>query len=131
MTQEVGYPVGKRRTKRLIEVMGLETVYPKPNTSVPNKEHAVFPYQLRDVDIAKPNQVWAADITYVRMKGGHVYLFAIMDWHSRYVIQWAVSPTLEAEFFVEALRNALLKGKCEIFNTDQGVQFTSNSGSTH
>lgn len=117
LSQEVGYPV---------EVMGLETVYPKPNTSVPNKEHTVFPYLLRDIDIKKPNQVWAADITYVRMKGGHVYLLAIMDWYSRYVIQWAVSQTLEAEFCVEALRNALLKGRCEIFNTDQGAQFTSN-----
>ncbi|WP_462095275.1 DDE-type integrase/transposase/recombinase, partial [Legionella pneumophila] len=104
LSQEVGYPVGKRRIKRLMELMGLETVYPKPNTSVPNKEHTVYPYLLRDVDITRPNQVWAADITYVRMKGGHVYLLAIMDWYSRYVIQWALSPTLEAEFCVEALR---------------------------
>lgn len=125
LSQEVGYPVGKRRIKRLMEVMGLETVYPKPNTSVPNKEHTVYPYLLREIDITRPNQVWAADITYVRMKGGHVYLLAIMDWYSRYVIQWALSPTLEAEFCVEALRNALLQGRCEIFNTDQGAQFTS------
>ena len=86
----------------------------------------MYPYLLRDIDITRPNQVWAADITYVRMKGGHVYLLAIMDWYSRYVIQWAVSPTLEAEFCVEALRNALLQERCEIFNTDQGAQFTSN-----
>jgi putative transposase len=126
LSHEVGYPVGKRRIKRLMEVMGLETVYPKPNTSVPSKEHTVYPYLLRDIDITKPNQVWAADITYVRMKGGHVYLLAIMDWYSRYVIQWALSPTLEAEFCVEALKNALLQVRCEIFNTDQGAQFTSN-----
>ena len=105
--------------------MGLETVYPKPNTSVPNKEHEVFPYLLRDINITKPNQVWAADITYIRMKGSHVYLIAIMDWYSRYVIEWALSPNLEAEFCVEALRNALLRERCEIFNTDQGSQFTS------
>ena len=105
--------------------MGLETVYPKPNTSVPNKEHEVFPYLLRDINITKPNQVWAADITYIRMKGSHVYLIAIMDWYSRYVIEWALSPNLEAEFCVEALRNALLRERCEIFNTDQGSQYTS------
>jgi len=85
----------------------------------------VFPYLLRDINITKPNQVWAADITYIRMKGSHVYLIAIMDWYSRYVIEWALSPNLEAEFCVEALRNALLRERCEIFNTDQGSQFTS------
>jgi putative transposase len=125
LSKEVGYPVGKRRVKKLMEMMGLLTVYPKPNTSVPNKEHEVFPYLLRDVDITKPNQVWAADITYIRMKGKHVYLVAIMDWYSRYVIGWAISPTMEAEFCVETLRNALLHSRCEIFNTDQGSQFTS------
>lgn len=126
LSEQVGYPVGKRRVKRLMEIMGLETVYPKPNTSVPNKEHTIFPYLLREVDIIRPNQVWAADITYVRMKGRHVYLVAIMDWYSRYVIEWALSPTLEADFCIEALKNALLKARCEIFNTDQGSQFTSN-----
>lgn len=125
LSKEVGYPVGKRRIKRLMEVMGLSTVYPKPDTSVPNKEHAVFPYLLREMNITRPNQVWVADITYIRMKGGHVYLVAIMDWYSRYVLEWAVSPSLEAAFCVEALKNALLHGKCEIFNTDQGSQFTS------
>ena len=125
LSKEVGYPVGKRRVKKLMEKMGLSTVYPKPNTSVPNKEHEVFPYLLRDVNIIRPNQVWAADITYIRMKGRHVYLVAIMDWYSRYVINWAVSPNMEAEFCVEALRNALLHGRCDVFNTDQGSQFTS------
>ena len=125
LSKKVGYPVGRRRVKKLMEIMGLETVYPKPNTSVPNKEHEVFPYLLRDINITKPNQVWAADITYIRMKGSHVYLIAIMDWYSRYVIEWALSPNLEAEFCVEALRNALLRERCEIFNTDQGSQFTS------
>lgn len=125
LSKEVGYPVGRRRVKKLMKIMGLETVYPKPNTSVPNKEHEVFPYLLRDINITKPNQVWAADITYIRMKGSHVYLMAIMDWYSRYVIEWALSPNLEAEFCVEALRNTLLRERCEIFNTDQGAQFTS------
>jgi putative transposase len=126
LSKEVGYPVGKRLVKKLMEKMGLATVYPKPNTSVPNKEHEVFPYLLRDMDITRPNQVWAADITYIRMKGGHVYLVAIMDWYSRYVIQWAISPNMEAEFCVESLKNALLHARCEIFNTDQGAQFTSS-----
>jgi len=125
LSKEVGYPVGKRWVKKLMEKMGLSTVYPKPNTSVPNKEHEVFPYLLRDVNIIRPNQVWAADITYIRMKGRHVYLVAIMDWYSRYVINWSVSPNMEAEFCVEALRNALLHGRCDVFNTDQGSQFTS------
>ena len=118
LSKEVGYPVGKRRVKKLMEKIGLSTVYPKPNTSVPNKEHEVFPNLLRDVNIIKPNQVWAADTTYIRMKGRHVYLVAIMDWYSRYVLNWAVSPNMEAEFCVEALRNALLLGRCEVFNTD-------------
>lgn len=125
LSKEVGYPVGKRRVKKLMENMGLATIYPKPNTNVPNKEHEVFPYLLREMDITRPNQVWAADLTYIRMKGRHVYLIAIMDWYSRYVIHWAVSPNMEAEFCVEALRNGLLQGRCEIFNTDQGSQFTS------
>ena len=125
LSKKVGYPVGKRRVKKLMDNMGLATIYPKPNTSVPNKEHEVFPYLLRELDITRPNQVWATDFTYIRMKGRHVYLIAIMDWYSRYVIHWAVSPNMEAEFCIEALRNALLKGHCEIFNTDQGSQFTS------
>lgn len=127
LSKKVGYPVGKRRVKKLMENMGLSTIYPKPNTSVPNKEHEVFPYLLRELDITRPNQVWATDLTYIRMKGRHVYLIAIMDWYSRYVIHWAVSPNMEAEFCVEALRNALLEGHCEIFNTDQGSQFTSKN----
>lgn len=107
LSMEIGYPVGKRRVKNLMEKMGLATIYPKPNTSVPNKEHEVFPYLLREIDITRPNQVWAADLTYIRMKGRHVYLIAIMDWYSRFVINWAVSPNMEAEFCVEALRKVL------------------------
>jgi len=126
LTKKVGYVVGKRRVETLMKTMGLETVYPKPNTSAPNKEHEVFPYLLREMNIDKPDQVWSSDITYIRMRGKHVYLVAIMDWYSRYVIGWALSPNLEAEFCIEALRNALLDRKCEIFNTDQGSQFTSN-----
>ena len=89
LTKKVGYVVGKRRVKTLMKTMGLETVYPKPNTSAPNKEHEVFPYLLREMNIDKPDQVWSSDITYIRMRGKHVYLVAIMDWYSRYVIGWA------------------------------------------
>ncbi|HEL3599924.1 DDE-type integrase/transposase/recombinase [Legionella pneumophila] len=110
LSLEVGYPVGKRRIKRLMEAMGLETVYPKPNTSVPNKEHTVYPYLLRDIDITKPNQVWAADITYVRMKGGHVYLVAIMDWYSRYVLQWAVSPNIRSRILCRGAKKRVITG---------------------
>ena len=105
--------------------MGIATLYPKPNTSAPNKEHSVYPYLLRDIDINRANQVWSTDITYIPLLGSHVYLMAIIDWHSRYVIQWALSITLEANFCVLALKQALTKGRCEIFNTDQGSQFTS------
>ena len=107
--------------------MGLQTVYPKPNTSAPNKSHEVYPYLLKDADIIRPNQVWSADITYLPLQGSHVYLVAIIDWYSRFVLEWQVSISLEAEFCVDALRNALSRERCDIFNTDQGSQFTSSA----
>jgi len=125
LSSQVGYPVGKKRVATLMKKMGLETVYPKPNTSVPDKAHTIYPYLLRDKEIIAPNQVWSTDITYIPLLGSHVYLMAIIDWYSRYVIEWALSITLEADFCVEALRSALSQSHCDICNTDQGSQFTS------
>jgi len=120
-----GHAVGPKRVRRLLRRMGLEAIYPKPRLSLPGKDHRIYPYLLRGVPIVRPNQVWAADITYVRMRRGFVYLMAILDWFSRYVVAWNLSPTLEADFCVQALEQALQHAQPEIFNTDQGVQFTS------
>jgi len=105
--------------------MGIEAIYPKKRLSRPDSWAKKYPYLLRDMVIDRPDQVWAADITYIRMKQGFVYLVAIIDWFSRYVVAWALSITMEVDFCVEALRNALERGRPEIFNTDQGSQFTS------
>ena len=127
MLQRNGYDVGRYRAGNLMKKMGIIAIYPKPNTSVRCHEHEVYSYLLNDTDITKPNQVWCADITYVPLQGSHVYLIAIMDWYSRYVLEWGLSITLEAEFCVDALKRALAHYKrCEIFNTDQGSQFTSH-----
>jgi putative transposase len=108
--------------------MGIEAIYPKPHTSRPHPQHRVYPYLLRDLTIERPNQVWAADITYVPMARGFMYLVAIMDWHSRKILAWRVSNTLEPSFCVEALQEALERyGTPDIFNTDQGAQFTSTA----
>lgn len=121
-----GYPVGRKRVRRLMREMGLTAVYPKPRLSKPHPEHKIYPYLLRNLTIDRPNQVWCSDITYLPMKHGFMYLAAIMDWHSRRVLSWRVSNTLEADFCVTALEEALERhGKPEIFNTDQGSQFTS------
>ena len=120
-----GHDVGRHGTQRLMQEMGIEPIYPKPNTSVPNKAHAIYPYLLRDMKIITPNQVWAADITYCRLQQGFAYLVAIIDWHSRYVIEWELSSTMDTTFCLSALRQALEKGSCDIFNTEQGSQFTS------
>lgn len=127
LTEKVGYVVGRKRVKSLMDTMGLSTVYPKPNTSAGNEEHKKYPYLLREIMIHKPDQVWCSDITYIRLLNSHVYLTVIMDWHSRYIIEWEISITLEADFCVLALQRALLKSRCEIFNTDQGSQYTSNN----
>lgn len=122
-----GYPVNHKRVRRLMRQMGLEAVYPHPKRglSIPNTQHKVYPYLLRDVEITRPDQVWSADITYIRMYRGWLYLAAIMDWFSRYVLSWELSITLESSFCTEALKRSLGFGQPEIFNTDQGSQFTA------
>jgi putative transposase len=120
-----GYAVGIKYIRTLMRKMCLEAIYPKKNTSIPDKSHQVYPYLLKDVEIQRPNQVWSTDITYIRLQYGFVYLVAIIDWHSRYVIAFRVSITMEKDFCIEALEEALSKGLPEIFNSDQGSQFTS------
>lgn len=122
--QRYGYNIGRKRVKSFYEILGLEAVYPKPNTSQQNKQHTKYPYLLSGVEIVKCNQVWSSDITYIRLCGGYIYLMAIMDWFSRYVLDWELSISLEADFCVEALGRLLDEANCEIFNTDQGSQFT-------
>jgi putative transposase len=121
-----GWKINRKRVQRLMRKMGLEAVYPKPKTSKPHPEHKIYPYLLRDLTIDRPNLVWATDITYVPMHRGFMYLVAIIDWYSRKVLSWRISNTLDADFCVEALEEALrIHGRPEIFNTDQGSQFTS------
>jgi len=122
-----GHQVNRKRVRRLMRLMGLEAIYRHPNTSKPTPGHRVYPYLLKEVKIDRVNQVWSADITYIPMARGFLYLVAIMDWHSRYVLAWRLSNTMEVDFCVEALEEALSKGKPEIFNTDQGSQFTSQA----
>lgn len=123
--QNLGLSVNHKRVSRLMRKLGLEAIYPKPNLSKPNKEHLKFPYLLRGMKIEYSNQVWTTDITYIRLKGGFIYLLAIMDWHSRFVIEMEVSNSLESAVFVETLKRTLEKGKPAIFNSDQGSQFTA------
>ena len=120
-----GWTVNEKRVRRLLRVLGLEAIYPKANLSRPGPGHRIYPYLLRDVPIERVHQVWSTDITYIRMARGYLYLVAVMDWFSRYVLSWRLSATLEGSFCVEALREALEWGCPEIFNTDQGVQFTA------
>jgi putative transposase len=122
-----GYGVNRKRVRRLMEIMGLRAIYRRPRTSQPAPGHQVHPYLLRGVAITQPNQVWTSDITYIPMARGFLYLVAIMDWYSRYVLAWRLSNTLETDFCVEALEEALRKGVPEMFNTDQGAQFTSQA----
>lgn len=120
-----GFVVGKKHVRTLMRHMGLFPILPKRNTSKRNPEHPIYPYLLRGVVIDRVNQVWSMDITYIRLGRGFAYLTAVMDWHSRYVVAWRLSNTLNADFCVECLKDALAYGKPEIFNTDQGCQFTS------
>ena len=121
-----GLAVNRKRVRRLMRVMGLEAIYQKPNTSLGHPAHKVYPYLLRGLAIVRPNQVWCADITYIPMARGFVYLVAVMDWFSRRVLAWRLSIGMETDFCVEALSEAMARhGRPEIFNTDQGVQFTS------
>jgi putative transposase len=125
--QQEGYAVGPKRVRRLLREMGLMAVYPKRHLSLNSLEHRRFPYLLRGVKIERPNQVWSSDITYIRLRGGFVYLVAILDWYSRYVLGWELSISLEGEFCLAALEGALARKRPEIFNTDQGLQFTSRA----
>jgi len=125
LLQERGRHIGRHRVRRLMRIMGLEAAYPKPNLSKPHPGHVIYPYLLRNIVIERPNQVWSADITYIRVNQGWVYLTAVMDWHSRYVLAWELSTTLDSGFCLAALNNALRQGTPEIFNTDQGRQFTA------
>jgi len=121
----MGHGVNPKRVRRLMRVMGLEAIYPKPRLSANGPDHKVYPYLLKGVAVDRPDQAWASDITYVRLTHGFVYLTAIMDWYSRYVVSWELSITLDSDFCLEALRKALRISRPEIFNTDQGPQFTS------
>jgi putative transposase len=121
-----GFHVGEKRVRTMMQKMGLEAIYPKPNLSLANTEHKKFPYLLRSIVVDRPNQAWAGDITYIPLTEGFGYLFAIIDWFSRYVVEWELSNFLDTDFCMEALERGLTKKKPEIFNTDQGVQFTSS-----
>ena len=124
--KELGHEVNEKRIRRLLRVMGLEAIYPKRNLSKAHAAHKKYPYLLKGVDVNRVNQVWSTDITYIRLSQGFIYLVAVMDWYSRYVLSWRISNSLDASFCIEALEDALLiHDSPEIFNTDQGVQFTS------
>jgi putative transposase len=120
-----GFSVNRKRVSRLMRLMGITAIYPKPRLSANGPDHKVYPYLLQGMDISQPDQAWCADITYIRLAHGFVYLVVIMDWHSRYVLSWELSTTLDKRFCLDAARQALLISKPEIFNTDQGPQFTS------
>jgi putative transposase len=122
----LGYAVNRKRMQRLYQLSGIEAVYPKPKTSQSSPENRIYPYLLRNLNIMRNNQVWSTDITYIPLKTGYLYLVAIIDWFSRYVLDWQLSTTLEADFCIETLERTLKKNTCEIFNSDQGSQFTSN-----
>ena len=123
-----GVPVGRHRVRRLMRLMGLEAIYQAPNTSAPHPAHRIYPYLLRNLTIDRPDQVWCADITYIPVRRGFLYLVAIMDWATRRVLAWRLSNTMDARFCIEVLNDALAKyGTPEIFNTDQGSQFTSEA----
>ena len=123
-----GEDVNRKRVQRLMRIMGLEAMYPKPRTSIGNKHHYKYPYLLKSLDIIAPNQVWGTDITYVPVEDGYLYLVAILDLFSRYVVSWGVSDTLESDFCVDAVKSALKKGnKPKILNSDQGAQYTSKA----
>ena len=121
-----GYEVNRKRVQRLMRLMGIQAIYPGRNLSKRRQEHKIYPYLLRDVVVDRPDFVWSTDITYIRVKGGFIYLMAVMDWYSRYVLSWNLSNSLEGRFCVDGLLEALSQSVPEIFNTDQGSQFTSD-----
>lgn len=120
-----GIVVNHKKVHRLMQIMGIQAIYPKPHLSFNNKQHEIYPYLLDNIAIVRPNQVWGADITYIRLRGAFLYLVAIIDWFSRYVISWELSDSLTVDFCLEALKRSLQFAICEIHNSDQGVQFTS------
>ena len=122
-----GHAVNAKRVLRLLRCMGLQAIYQKPDTSKPHPAHPVYPYLLKNLAIIRPNQVWATDITYIRLRKGYCYLVAVLDWYSRYVVSWRLSAMMESGFCVEALEAALLHGTPDIFNSDQGSQFTASA----
>ena len=126
LTQQ-GEPVNRKRVQRLMRLMGLEAIYPRPRLSAAGRGHRIYPYLLRGVSIERPDQVWSADITYVPMPTGFMYLAATIDWFSRYVVAWRLSNSLDGSFCLEMLDDALSQGRPEVFNTDQGVQFTDEA----
>jgi len=126
-----GYAVNPKRVRRLMRAMGLEAVYPKPRLSKPAAGHRIYPYLLRGLVITRSDQVWSTDITYIRLRQGFIYLVAILDWYSRYVLAWEVSTTMDSSFCVSALSWALQAGRPEIFNSDQGAQFTCDEFTGH
>lgn len=125
--RRAGHTVNPKRIRRLMRLMGLEAIYPKPNLSKPSKGHKIYPYLLRGVTIDRVDQAWSTDITYIRLNRGFIYLVAVMDWFSRYVLSYAFSTTLDKDFCLKALQDALKVATPEIFNTDQGSQFTSDA----
>jgi putative transposase len=126
LNEEKGQEVNRKRVRRLMRLMGLEAIYPKPNLSAGNG-HRVYPYLLRGVEVERVDQVWSTNITYVGLPSGFMYLAAVIDWYSRYVLAWRLSNTLDGEFCLDLLDEALSHGKPEVFNTDQGVQFTASA----
>lgn len=127
LLEREGLLVNRKRVMRLLQVMGIEAIYPKARTSDPGAGHRIYPYLLKGLEISGPDQVWCSDITYVPLQCGYLYLVVVMDWHSRHVLAWRLSNTLESTFCLEALDEALARGRPEIFNTDQGSQFTSDA----
>lgn len=128
--QKEGHPINGKRVRRLMHLMGIQAIYPKPRTSKPAVGHQIYPYLLRNVAVVRVNQVWSSDITYLPMPYGWMYLTVVMDWHSRYVISWQLSNTLDGSFCLVALRAALAQATPEIFNTDQGAQYTAHEYTT-
>ena len=125
--RRLGYAVNGKRVRRLMCLMGIQAIYPRRSSSSPGQGHKRYPYLLRNLPITHVNQVWSADITYVPLLRGFMYLVAVIDWHSRYVLAWQLSNTLDGRFYLDALRQALVKGRPKIFNTDQGAQFTADA----
>lgn len=124
LRDETGLIIGRKRTRSLMEEMGIEAIYPKPNLSRNDRPHPIYPYLLKGLVINRPNQVWGTDITYIKLRGGFCYLVAFLDWYSRFVVSWKLATTLHTDFVLEAAREALSIGIPDIINSDQGVQFT-------